>query len=119
MFEILSFGALVVALLIKYSEDYQQWLIDSNLNKETNEIVYLFFRFKRRDRFIKFSYRGYIILFITLVFFCITYRINKTVVIPYVILLILFVVSVFILYTLTKKEVANFSSFMKNIKKLS
>jgi ABC-type branched-subunit amino acid transport system permease subunit len=104
MFEVLSFAALCIALLIKYDKDYQQWLIEANLNKETNEIVYLFFRFKRRERFIKFSYRGYIVLFITLLFFCITYRIDNTMLKPYIIILAVFFISVFILYNLTKRD---------------
>jgi sensor histidine kinase YesM len=104
MFEVLSLAALCIALLIKYDKNYQQWLIECNLNKETNEIVYLFFRFRRRERFIKFSYRGYIVLFITLVLFCITYRIDNTILKPYIIILVVFFISVFLLYNLTKKD---------------
>lgn len=105
MFEILAVAALGVALLIKYSKEYREWLIKSNYEEKTNEVVYLFFKFRSEDRFIKFSYIAYILLFITLVIISIISRLNQMPVQVYVAILTLFFVADFIVYNIINKNV--------------
>lgn len=105
MFEILAFAALGVALLIKYSKEYREWLIKSNYEEKTNEVVYLFFKFRSEDRFIKFSYTVYILLFITLVIISFISRLNHMPVQAYVALLILFFIADVIVYKIINNDV--------------
>lgn len=105
MFEILAVAALGVALLIRYNKDYREWLVESNYEKETNEVVYLFFKFKNKDRFIKFSYIVYILLFFTLVIISYISRLNHTPLPVYAVLLILFFIADVVVYKIIKKGV--------------
>ncbi|GAA0179643.1 hypothetical protein SH2C18_24810 [Clostridium sediminicola] len=105
MFEILAIAALGVILLIKYSEEYREWLIKSNYEEKTNEVVYLFFKFRSKDRFIKFSYIVYILLFITLVIISFISRLNQMPVQVYIAILMMFFIADFIAYNIINKKV--------------
>lgn len=105
MFEILAVAAFGVVLLIKYSKEYREWLIKSNYEEKTNEVIYLFFKFRSKDRFIKFSYIAYILLFITLVIISFISRLKHIPVQVYVAILILSFAADFIAYNIINKQV--------------